>query len=76
MIQAVLSFQFVLKKGDSGVIEAEFNPICLVFNNKAFNRENFNRGHHRSPRRRVTDSRNSLFKTHRMVVKPSEREDS
>ncbi len=41
-----------------------------------FNREKFNRGHHRSSLRRVADSRNSLFKTHQMVMKPSKRQNT
>lgn len=33
-----------------------------------FNGENFNRGHHRDPLRRVSDCRNTIFKTHRMIT--------
>jgi hypothetical protein len=41
MIQAILSYQFILQKGETGVFKPEFKPVCLVFNNKDFSRNNY-----------------------------------
>lgn len=41
MIQAILQFQFVINLSDKGVIDPEFKPIQLVFNNDRFSEENF-----------------------------------
>ena len=41
MIQAILSYQFILQKGESGVFKPEFKPVCLIFNNKNFSRRDY-----------------------------------
>jgi hypothetical protein len=41
MIQAILSYQFILEPGESGVLEPDFEPIRLTFNNKDFSKENY-----------------------------------
>jgi hypothetical protein len=41
MIQAILTYQFVLNPKETGEIEPEFSPIQLVFKNDQFNRENY-----------------------------------
>ena len=38
MIQGILSYQFILEKGESGVFKPQFKPVCLIFNNKKFSR--------------------------------------
>ncbi len=41
MIQAILSYQFILKPGEGGILEPEFKPISLIFNNKDFTQDNY-----------------------------------
>ena len=41
MIQAILSYQFILQKGETGVFKPEFKPVCLIFNNKNFSRNSY-----------------------------------
>jgi hypothetical protein len=41
MIQGILAYQFVLQPGDGGILEPEFKPIRLVFNNKDFNQNEY-----------------------------------
>jgi hypothetical protein len=41
MIQAILSFQFVLHEMETGEIEPEFIPIQLIFKEKKFTKEDF-----------------------------------
>jgi len=41
MIQAILSYRFVLTPGENDIIEPEFKPVCLVFNNKQYTRDNY-----------------------------------
>lgn len=41
MIQAVLSYQFLLNLDEHGDIHPEFRPIGLVFNNKEFSEEDY-----------------------------------
>ena len=36
MIQAIMSYQFVLEPGDGGILEPDFKPVKLIFNNKDF----------------------------------------
>jgi len=41
MIQGILAFQFILNPGEGGILEPEFKPIRLAFNNKEFNQNNY-----------------------------------
>ncbi|MEJ2251435.1 MAG: hypothetical protein P8Y97_17500, partial [Candidatus Lokiarchaeota archaeon] len=41
MIQAILSYQFVLNELDTGEVEPEFKPIYLEFNNEKFSNQNY-----------------------------------
>lgn len=41
MIQAVLSYQFLLNMDESGDINPEFKPIALVFNSEVFSEKNY-----------------------------------
>jgi len=41
MIQAILSYQFILKKEETGVFKPQFKPVCLIFNNKDFSRSDY-----------------------------------
>jgi hypothetical protein len=41
MIQGILSYQFVLIPGDGGILEPEFKPVRLVFNNKDFDQNEY-----------------------------------
>ncbi len=41
MIQAILSYQFVLEPGESGILEPDFRPIMLNFNSKDFSKANY-----------------------------------
>ena len=43
MIQGILAYQFVLQPGDSGILEPEFKPIRLIFNNKDFNQNDYSK---------------------------------
>jgi hypothetical protein len=41
MIQAILSYQFVLKPGEDNILEPEFEPLKLVFDNSDFSEEDY-----------------------------------
>jgi DNA-binding transcriptional ArsR family regulator len=41
MIQAILTYEFVLKELDTGEVEPEFNPLHLEFNNEKFSESDY-----------------------------------
>ncbi len=41
MIQAILTYQFVLNPKETGEIEPEFSPIQLIFKNEEFNKNDY-----------------------------------